>query len=134
MVDELPEIEADDAYAAVDAGAYLLDVREPDEWAAGHAPGAVHVPMGELPGRAGELPRDRLIVAICRSGARSRTIGEVLAADGFDVANAIGGMRAWQGNGYDVVDRRRRARRRHLSARIGRISASAQPGGGRLVP
>jgi len=103
MVEELPEIEADDAHAAVAAGAFLLDVREPDEWAAGHAPGAVHVPMRELPARSGELPRDRLIVAICRSGARSRTIGEVLAADGFEVANTIGGMRAWAAFGYDVV-------------------------------
>jgi rhodanese-related sulfurtransferase len=103
MAEELPEIEADDAHAAVEAGAWLLDVREPDEWAAGHAPTAVLVPMRELPERLAELPRDRLIVAICRTGARSRAIGELLQAEGFDVANAIGGMRAWVAFGYDIV-------------------------------
>ncbi|MFI5047530.1 MAG: rhodanese-like domain-containing protein [Acidimicrobiia bacterium] len=103
MGEEIPEIEADDAYAAVEAGAFLLDVREPDEWAAGHAPDAVHVPMTEVLERVGEVPRDRLVVAICRSGGRSRAIAEVLAADGYDVVNTIGGMRAWQMFGYDVV-------------------------------
>jgi len=103
MSDDLAEIEADEARGAVEAGAFLLDVREPDEWAAGHAPDAVHIPMGTLVTRLDELPRDRRIVAICRSGARSRTVGEALLSDGYDVVNAIGGMRAWASSGYDVV-------------------------------
>ena len=103
MDTEIPEIEADDVHAAVAAGAFLLDVRELDEWAAGHAPDAVHVPMRDVPTRSGEFPRDRLVVAICRSGARSLAVAELLLADGFDVVNAIGGMRAWQSYGYDVV-------------------------------
>jgi rhodanese-related sulfurtransferase len=100
---EIPEIEADDAFAEVDAGALLLDVRELDEWAAGHARGAVHIPMREVSARADELPRDRRIVAICRSGARSRTITEALVTAGYDAANTIGGMQAWQANGFDVI-------------------------------
>ena len=100
---EVPELEVDDAEAAVAGGAFLLDVREPDEWDAGHAPGAVHVPMREIQARAGELPRDRRIVAICRSGARSRSVAEVLIADGFDAVNTVGGMKAWQAGGFDVV-------------------------------
>jgi rhodanese-related sulfurtransferase len=100
---EVPELEVDDAHAAVGEGALLLDVREPEEWDAGHAPGAAHVPMREVPARAAELPRDRRIVAICRSGSRSRAIAEMLLADGYDVVNTIGGMKAWQANGFDVV-------------------------------
>ena len=50
------------------AGAYLLDVREDEEWAAGHASGAVHVRLGELGARFGELPRDREVYVICRIG------------------------------------------------------------------
>ena len=103
MTTEVPELEADDAHAAVAAGALLLDVREPDEWDAGHAPDAVHLPMREVSTRAGELPRDRAIVAICRSGVRSRTVAEALRTAGYDASNAVGGMRAWQANGFDVV-------------------------------
>lgn len=103
MSAEVREIEADDASDAVDSGAFLLDVREPDEWAAGHAPDAVHVPMRELGTRVDELPRDRLIVAICRSGERSRVVAEALISEGYDAVNAIGGMRAWQRFGLDVV-------------------------------
>ena len=104
MADDIPEIEADDASEAVGEGSFLLDVREPDEWSAGHAPDAVHVPMGELGARLAELPRDRQIVAICRTGQRSRVVAEALATEGYDVVNTVGGMRAWQAFGFDVVD------------------------------
>lgn len=103
MTAEVPEIDADDAHDAFDAGALLLDVRELDEWEAGHAPGAVHIPMREVPQRAGELPQDRRIVAICRSGSRSRAVAEALIAAGFDAVNTTGGMKAWQAGGFDVV-------------------------------
>ncbi|HEX5587068.1 MAG TPA: rhodanese-like domain-containing protein [Acidimicrobiia bacterium] len=103
MSEDVPEIEADDAEAAVAAGAFLLDVREPEEWVEGHAPGAVHVPMREVPDRLAELPKDRLVVATCRSGARSRAVAALLAAEGYDVVNALGGMQAWQAYGFDVV-------------------------------
>ena len=103
MTAEVPELEADDAHAVVDAGAFLLDVREPDEWDAGHAPNAVHIPTREVQTRADELPRDRRIVAICRSGARSRVVAEALIAAGYDAVNTIGGMKAWQAGGFDVV-------------------------------
>jgi rhodanese-related sulfurtransferase len=60
--------EADDL---VRSGAVLLDVREPSEWQAGHAPGARHVPLGKLEAKLGVLPRDRQVVVVCRSGNRS---------------------------------------------------------------
>jgi rhodanese-related sulfurtransferase len=87
----------------VDAGALLLDVRELDEWQAGHARDARFIPLGELEARAGELARDRRIVAICRSGARSARATMFLRAQGLDVVNLTGGMRAWSTAGLDVV-------------------------------
>jgi rhodanese-related sulfurtransferase len=103
MSSDTPEIEVDDALTAVEAGAFLLDVRERDEWDAGHAPGAVHIPMGEVVARTGELPADCQIVAICRAGSRSRAVTDALVQAGYDAVNTIGGMNAWQAFGYDVV-------------------------------
>jgi rhodanese-related sulfurtransferase len=99
----VPEVGAEEGRAMVDAGALLLDVRELDEWQAGHAADAHFIPLGEVEARAGELPRDRRIVAICRSGARSARATMFLRAQGLDVANLTGGMRAWSTAGLDVV-------------------------------
>lgn len=82
-------------------GALLLDVREPAEWAAGHAAGAVHVPLGDL--RPDDVPRDRIVVAICRSGGRSGKAATVLAGAGVDVRNMTGGMTAWAGADLPVT-------------------------------
>ncbi len=103
MTVEVPELEVDDARDAVTGGAALLDVREPDEWAAGRAPGSVHIPMRDVQQRMGELPRDRRIVTICRSGARSRVVAEALIGAGYDAVNVVGGLKAWQAHGFDVV-------------------------------
>lgn len=73
----------------------LLDVREHDEWAAGRASGAVHVPMGELTGRLDELPADGTVYVVCRSGGRSARVTAYLNANGWDAANVDGGMKAW---------------------------------------
>jgi rhodanese-related sulfurtransferase len=74
----------------------LLDVREPHEWAAGHAVDAHHLPMGELAARQDELPRDRPIVAICKSGARSAAVVGALTRAGYRAENLDGGMLAWR--------------------------------------
>ena len=100
---DAPEISAADGAAQVAAGALLLDVREPDEWQAGHAAAAVFVPLGEVAARVGELPRDRSVVVICRSGARSARATAFLRAQGVDAVNLAGGMRAWATAGFDVV-------------------------------
>ena len=81
----------------------LLDVREPDEWAAGHAPEAVWIPLGDLETRRFELPMNKRIVAICRSGARSQQATDALIAWGFEAANFEGGMRAWAEANFPVV-------------------------------
>jgi rhodanese-related sulfurtransferase len=97
------DVSAEDGHEIVEAGGFLLDVREADEWEAGHAPEAVWIPMGELQARVDELPRDRRIVAICRSGGRSHTVAGALLAAGYDAVNLDGGMRAWAAEDYDVV-------------------------------
>ena len=81
--------------ASVPDGAWLLDVREDDEWAAGHAPGARHIPLGELSARAGEVPQDQAVYVICRSGARSARAAQALAAAGWEAINVAGGMQDW---------------------------------------
>ncbi|GHC97684.1 sulfurtransferase [Nocardiopsis terrae] len=75
---------------------YLLDVREDDEWRTGHAPGAVHIPLGTLGERADEVPRDRRVYVICRSGGRSGQATMALNQAGWDAVNVAGGMQAWE--------------------------------------
>ena len=89
--------------ALVDDGALLLDVREPDEWGAVRAPGAVPLPMGQVRQRQFELPRDRRIVVVCRSGGRSAAVTDSLRMWGFDAVNLAGGMCAWAAAGLPTV-------------------------------
>ena len=95
-------IGASEADALTRAGALLLDVREPAEWRAGHAPGALHIPLGELEDRLRDLPRDQTVVVACRSGGRSARATTVLTRSGFHALNLDGGMRAWASVGLAV--------------------------------
>ncbi|MEU6511393.1 rhodanese-like domain-containing protein [Streptomyces sp. NPDC046942] len=86
----------------------LLDVREPDEWHAGHVPGAVHLSLTRLC-EGVPLPPEaqgRCLVVICRSGNRSRTAAGILSARGVEAVDVIGGMRDWAEAGLPVVDSR----------------------------
>lgn len=88
----------------VPSGAFLLDVREPDEWSAGHAPEARHLPMQQVPARMAEVPMDGVVLVVCRSGVRSANVVSFLLANGWDnVINLDGGMRAWVAAGYPLV-------------------------------
>ncbi|CAL9513961.1 MULTISPECIES: rhodanese-like domain-containing protein [unclassified Streptomyces] len=86
---------------------FLLDVREHDEWQAGHAERALHIPISEFVARYGELteaaPQDGRIHVICRSGGRSAQVTMYLAQQGIDAVNVDGGMQAWQAVGRPVV-------------------------------
>lgn len=73
----------------------LLDVREPWEQDIARLPGTVDIPMMEVPARLEELPKDRDIVVMCRSGGRSTKIAEFLEGRGYRVANLTGGILAW---------------------------------------
>lgn len=87
---------------------FLLDVREDDEWQAGHAEGALHIPMSEFVARYGELtgaaPQDGPVNVICRSGARSAQVAMYLVQQGINAVNVEGGMHAWEAGGRPVVD------------------------------
>jgi rhodanese-related sulfurtransferase len=98
-----PDVSPQEARALLADGALLLDVRERDEWDAGHAPEAVHVPMSELQHRAAEVPTDRLVVCICHLGARSAAVSSALNAAGWQTVNLAGGMNAWEAAGLPVV-------------------------------
>jgi rhodanese-related sulfurtransferase len=98
----VPSVSVSDVAADLPSGA-LLDVREDDEWAAGHAPNAVHIPMSELAGRLDELPQDGNLYVICRSGGRSARVTAYLNANGWDAVNVDGGMRSWADSGRPLV-------------------------------
>lgn len=96
---DIPQISVD----ALPAGAAILDVREDDEWVAGHIDGATHIPLAELPQRVRDLPDGDPIHVICRAGGRSQKAAEWLARQGIEVANVDGGMRAWSAGGKPMV-------------------------------
>lgn len=98
-----PDVTPADAAAAAagDERVVLLDVREPDEWAAGHAAGARHVPLGEL--RPEAIDPGATVITVCRSGNRSARAAELLAAAGIEVRNMAGGMLEWARLGLHVV-------------------------------
>lgn len=84
----------------------LLDVRESNEWAAGHAPEALHIPLGELPSRIdelAELPDDRPLYVVCRTGGRSAQATAWLNDNGWDAVNVAGGMKSWQTEGRPLA-------------------------------
>lgn len=89
--------------ASVPDGAWLLDVREDEEWAAGYAPGAWHIPLRELGARTAEIPQDQAVYVICRSGGRSARAAEALAAAGWDAINVAGGMQDWAAAGRPMA-------------------------------
>jgi rhodanese-related sulfurtransferase len=96
---QLPAVDA----AEVPSDAFLLDVREDEEWAAGHAEGALHIPMGEIVARVAEVPGDRRVHVVCRVGGRSAQVAQYLIAQGMDAVNVDGGMLAWASAGRPMV-------------------------------
>ena len=99
----VPQIHAAEGARKVQEGAFLLDVREADEWAAGHAPAATHIRLADVAERIGDLPGDAEVVAICRSGARSDRAAAFLRAQGIEAVNLAGGMQACAAAGLDVI-------------------------------
>lgn len=81
----------------------LLDVRENDEWKRGHAAGAQHIPMGEVPARLAEIDREAELYVICHAGGRSLRVAQFLQQNGYRPVNVSGGMLAWAGAGRPVI-------------------------------
>jgi rhodanese-related sulfurtransferase len=94
----------DVAAVAATSNLVLLDVRENDEWASGHAAHAIHIPMGEIVERVHEIDRSKRVVCICRSGGRSARVTQWLRQQGIDAVNLAGGMHAWVGAQHPVIN------------------------------
>ncbi|NLT27113.1 MAG: rhodanese-like domain-containing protein [Microbacteriaceae bacterium] len=99
----MSDISVMDVYDRLKNDEQIVDVREADEVAAGMIPGAVHIPLGELPQRLGELDRERPVIAVCRSGGRSAQATLVLQGAGFAVDNMLGGMMKWLAAGMPIA-------------------------------
>jgi len=98
-----PEISAAEAYAKYQNGAFVLDVRTNEEWNEFHAPNTTLIPLDQLATRVNEVPRDREIVVVCRSGNRSRQGRDILLNAGFEnVTSMTGGLNEWRSLGYPI--------------------------------
>ncbi len=98
------EISVAQAAEKRDQGAFILDVREPAEWQQFHIPGATLIPLGELPNRLNEVPKDKPIVVVCRTGHRSAQGRDILLNAGFPrVTSMAGGVTQWQAQGLAIA-------------------------------
>jgi rhodanese-related sulfurtransferase len=96
-------ISAQEAFEKSNQGAFLLDVRTQEEWDEFHVPGTTLIPLDELPDRLAEVPEDREIVVICRSGNRSQEGRDILVDAGFtQVSSMSGGLKEWGSLGYPL--------------------------------
>lgn len=97
-------VTAEQAYALINSGKppFIVDVREPSEYRTGYIPEAKLLPLGELEARMDELPKDRQILCVCASGARSAMAAHRLAKAGFDALNLRGGMMSWSQHRYPI--------------------------------
>ncbi|MEW6178789.1 MAG: rhodanese-like domain-containing protein [Chloroflexota bacterium] len=98
------EISVAQAAQLREEGAFVLDVRQPEEWNEVHVPGATLIPLDQLASRINELPKDQEILVICRSGNRSQAGRDILLQAGFEkVTSVSGGITAWRSAGYPTV-------------------------------
>ncbi|CAN5905517.1 hypothetical protein BH23ACT2_BH23ACT2_26490 [soil metagenome] len=100
---DVPEINIDEAARRHSADTPVLDVREPEEYVDGHVPGAVLMPLATVADRVGEVPTDREVLVICKSGGRSAKAAEHLRAQGVNAVNVAGGTQGWIDAGHRVA-------------------------------
>jgi rhodanese-related sulfurtransferase len=99
----ISEIEVAALADRVAAGALVIDVREPDEYRAGHIPGAQLIPLANIPDQLLSFNADGPTYVVCKSGSRSMRACEVAADEGYDVVNVTGGTGAWIDSGHDIA-------------------------------
>jgi rhodanese-related sulfurtransferase len=99
----VPEVDVDQLDAARGEGAPVIDVRQPDEYDAGHVPGARLIPLAEVAARLGEVPTDGTVYVICQTGGRSARATDFLRRQGIDAQNVTGGTKAWIESGRTAV-------------------------------
>jgi len=100
---DVPQATILDVPATFGDAVVLLDVREDDEWQRGHAPGAQHIPMGDVPARMAEIDAEAQLFVVCHAGGRSQRVAQYLARNGYEPVNVAGGMLAWAAAGRPVV-------------------------------
>lgn len=101
---QTPEIDVEELARRHPAEGTLVDVREPAEYAGGHVPGAVHIPMGQLSARMDEIDRDAPVFVICASGNRSAAMTDLLTGNGYDAVSVAGGTKGWVASGREVEE------------------------------
>jgi rhodanese-related sulfurtransferase len=99
----VPEVDVDQLDQARATAAVVIDVRQPEEYDAGHVPGARLIPLSEVPGRLAEVPTDGEVLVICQTGARSARATDFFRRQGIDARNVAGGTKAWVESGRPVV-------------------------------
>lgn len=99
----VPEIDVHELARRREQGAVIIDVRNPDEYERGHVPGAILMPLGDVPDRVDEVPTDRPVFVVCAMGGRSLKAAEFFAARGVEAINVAGGTVAWMDAGHPVV-------------------------------
>ena len=99
----VPEVDVDQLDAARAEGVPVIDVRQPEEYDAGHVPGARLIPLSEVAMRVGEVPADGPVYVICQSGQRSARATDFLRRQGFDAHSVAGGTKAWVESGRAVT-------------------------------
>ena len=96
------EVTIDELEQAIAQGAHVVDVREQDEFDAGHVPNAHLIPLNTVPDRMGEIPEGETVWLICQGGVRSMKASNYLEAQGYDVVSVAGGTGSWIGAGKSV--------------------------------
>ena len=97
------EISVSEAFTKYQNGTFVLDVRTQEEWDEYHAPNTTLIPLDQLPNRLNELPKDKEIVIVCRSGNRSAQARDILLNAGFSqVTSMKGGLNEWRASGYPI--------------------------------
>ncbi|WP_425474144.1 rhodanese-like domain-containing protein [Saccharopolyspora dendranthemae] len=100
---QVPRVQPEELPENLSSNSVLLDVREDDEWQAGHAPEAVHIPMSKIIDRLDDIPEADQVYVVCRSGGRSAKVTAYLNANGWDAVNVERGMHGWSSIGRPMV-------------------------------
>ena len=100
---DVPEISVNELAQKLLDGAFLIDVRELDEWIAERVPEVPLIPLGEITDRLADFPKEGEVFIICRSGARSATACQFLRSNDVNAINVAGGTLAWIASGQDVA-------------------------------
>ena len=96
------DVSVDEAYQMYQGGAFVVDVRTQEEWDEYHAPNTILIPLDQLPNRLSEVPKDREILVVCRSGYRSKEGRDILLAAGYNATSMTGGLKEWFAKGYPI--------------------------------